>query len=223
MGEGRSTTRGRSATAYEGEDGVDDEDQPGTTGRDELFEVLSNNRRRYVLHYLKQRDGERVDLSELSTLVTAWEERLAPEEINYADRKSVHTALAQFHLPKMNDAGVVDFHAQRNVVELTEEGDDLTVLLETVEGKEVPWSTYFTSVSLAATTIVVGAQAGLPLVARVAGADLATFVTIVFLLSSLTFLYDSRYRMRIGRDGPPPGPAHGSGNDHDRPHVNWRR
>jgi hypothetical protein len=205
----QSTTTGGNPMATPGTGSSDRWEQSTATAvRDELFDVLSNSRRRYVLHYLKQRNGERVDLSELSTLVTAWEKRIAPEKIDYADRKSVHTALAQFHLPKMDDAGVVNFHSQRNIVELTNEGDDLTVLLETARGNDVPWSTYFASVSVLALGFVFGAQAGLPLVASVSGADAAAFVTAAFTLSSLVFLYDSRYRMRVGRDGPPPGPAY---------------
>jgi len=174
-------------------------------GRDELFDVLSNERRRHALHYLKQHEGEKVDLSELSTQVTAWEEQVSPDEICYDDRKSVHTALTQFHVPKMCDAGVVDFQAQRNTVSLTDEGDDLTLYLETVEGSDIPWSAYFVLLSAFAGSVVVGVVAGVPGLGGFGATEAAVFVVALFLCSSLAFAYDSRYRMRMGDEGPPPG------------------
>lgn len=172
--------------------------------RDKLFDVLSNERRRYAIHYLKQRDDE-VDLSELSTQVTAWEQHVSPDEVCYDDRKSVHTALTQFHLPKMNDAGVVDFRTQRNEVSLTEEGAELTLYLETVEGDDIPWSGYFLLLSVFSTVFVGALATGAPGFAGITGDHAAAFLSVLFLCSSATFAYDSRYKMRLGGTGSPPG------------------
>ena len=182
-----------------------------TIDRDELFEVLSNQRRRFTLHYLKQSESRRVDLSDLSTQVAAWEENVPPAEIRYEDRKSVHTALAQFHLPKMCDAGVVEYNAGRKTVELTEDGDDLTVYLEPIEGDEIPWSVYFVSVAVFASATIFGVLVDVPGLAAFTPVDISVFVTGAFLLSSIAFLYDSRARMLLGSDGTPPDQKNGGG------------
>lgn len=180
-----------------------------TIDRDELFEVLSNRRRRYTLHYLKQCESDRVDLSDLSTQVAAWEERVPPAEVRYEDRKSAHTALAQFHLPKMSDAGVVDYNAGRNTIELTDDGDDLTVYLEAIEEHDIPWSVYFVSVAVLAGTTTLGVLVDAPGLAAFTSTDVSLFVTGTLLLSSLAFLYDSRARMLLGSDGTPPDQERG--------------
>ncbi len=184
--------------------------------RDDLFDVLSNQRRRYALHYLHQHENgaaDRVDhstdvttdLSELSTQVTAWEERVPADEITYDDRKSVHTSLAQFHLPKMDRAGIVDYDERRNVVELTDEGADARLYLERVDGGGVPWSVYFLLLSALAGAVGLGATVGTPGLTSVPPSDLLVLVTVSFAVSSAVFVYDSRYRMRLGSDGAPPG------------------
>jgi hypothetical protein len=172
--------------------------------KDALFEILSNRRRRYVLHYLKQNGSSRTDLSDLSTQIAAWEQQVPTENLRYDDRKSVHTALAQFHLPKMDNAGVVEFESQRNAVELTPEGDNLSLYLEAVQDDDIPWSVYFLLLAAVGATLVGGVLANAPGLAAFTAGDVAIFFISVFGLSALAFFYDSRYRMRIGQHGPPP-------------------
>jgi hypothetical protein len=169
-----------------------------------VFAVLSNRRRRYALHHLKQRPDGAVPLGDLSRRVAAWELGVDPEDLTYEDRKSVHTSLSQFHVPKMCDAGLVEFDAEHGIVELTDAGADLDVYLETVRGHEIPWYRYFLLLSVLSGALVVASAVGVPLLASVPGLAVAGLVVAAFLCSSLAFLYDSRYRMRVGNEGPPP-------------------
>lgn len=106
--------------------GADDAD--GAPTRDDLFEALDNRRRRYTLHYLQRHEGEEpVDVSEISTQVAAWELDAAPEQIGYSDRKNVHTALYQFHAPKLDSLGLIDYDERCGTAELTEPGERLWV------------------------------------------------------------------------------------------------
>ncbi len=179
---------------------------PGADGIDvdQTFEVLSNRRRRFMLHCLKQREGERADLSEISTQIAAWEGDASPEEIAYEDRKSVYTSLYQFHAPKMSEAGVIEYERRSGEIRLTDAGRELDVYLETVSGDEIPWSTYYLLLSGAGTLLVGGAWAGLPPLDRLSLGGVATLVCLAFLVSSGYFTYTSRYEMRLGTDGPPP-------------------
>ena len=171
----------------------------------DVFDVLSNRRRQYALHHLKRRPGNRASLAELSQCVAAWEQGADPEELTYADRKSAHTSLSQFHLPKMREAGLVEFDPEDGLVRLTDTGVEVDVYLETVRGNELPWHRYFLLLSVLSVGVVLGAAVGVPGLAAVPGLGLAALVAGAFLCSSLAFLYDSRRRMRVGREGVPPG------------------
>ena len=171
----------------------------------DVFNVLSNRRRQYALHHLKRRPDNRASLAELSRRVAAWEQGANPEDLTYEDRKSAHTSLSQFHLPKMREAGLVEFDPEDGVVRLTDTGAEVEVYLETVRGNELPWHRYFLLLSLLSMGVVLGAAVGVPGLVAVPGLGLAGLVAGAFVCSSLAFLYDSRHRMRVGREGAPPG------------------
>lgn len=112
-------------------------DEPPPLTRDDLFEALDNRRRRYTIHYLQEcGDDGPVDLSEISTQVAAWELDEDPGQIAYSDRKNVHTALYQFHAPKLDNLGLVDYDKRKGTVELTDHGEDLWVDISCGEADE---------------------------------------------------------------------------------------
>lgn len=72
----------------------------------EIFEILQNERRRYVLQYFRQYEGP-VSLGELANHVAAWEYRTSLEDVTSEQRKRVYTTLQQTHLGRMEDAGII--------------------------------------------------------------------------------------------------------------------
>lgn len=183
------------------------ESDPGSTriADGDVFEVLSNERRRYALHYLMQRPDEPVEMGELSTQVAAWEHGIDPQAVAYDQRKSVHTSLYQYHAPKLDETGLVEYDSRGGVVELTTEGAELDLYLEAVRGREIPWASYFVLLSALATALVGAAWFGVPPFAGLPAYACAGFVVAGFLVSSLVFAYDSQTAMRFGSTGPPPG------------------
>ena len=181
----------------------DSSDEQVTDG--DVFEVLSNQRRRYALHYLMQRPGEQVAMGDLSTQVAAWEEGVDPEAVTYDQRKSVHTSLYQYHAPKLDETGLVEYDSRGGVVTLTDAGSDVDLYLEAVRGREMPWASYFLLLSVFSAAFVGAAVLPIPPLAGLPTAACAGFVVSVFLVSSLVFAYDTRTAMRFGSDGPPPG------------------
>ena len=169
----------------------------------DVFDMIGNRRRRYALHHLKRRSGP-VSLAALSRQVTAWERGVDPGGLTYEDRKSAHTSLSQFHLPKMHEAGLVEFDPEEGVVRLTETGAEVEVYIETVAGRELPWHRYFLLLSVLSVGLVLAVAVGAPGLAGVPALALAGLVAAAFLCSSLAFLYDSRYRMRVGGQEVPP-------------------
>ena len=119
----------------------------------EIFEVLQNKRRRFVLQYLRRHGGP-VDLGELATQVAAWEYETSCDGISKTQRKRVYTTLQQTHLPRMADVGIVAYNSDDGTIDTTPQTDDLTVYLEIVPGGEFPWREYYLSLGAVSLAIV---------------------------------------------------------------------
>ena len=116
-------------------------------GRDEIFEVLSNRRRRYVLRYLEEHADESVDFRELVDQVAAWENETTIQQLSSSDRKCVYTALRQTHLPKLDRLDVVEYDSQRGVVTSTEYAADVMLYMEYVPEDDISWSQFYVLLS----------------------------------------------------------------------------
>ncbi|WP_236044762.1 DUF7344 domain-containing protein [Haloarcula nitratireducens] len=181
----------------------DDQSEEETDlSRDDAFEMLSNRRRRYTLHYLHDERTD-VTLSDLAEQVAAWENDSTVGEISASERKTVYTSLQQFHLPKMDDTGVVDFDRRAGEVTLTDAAADLDIYLEVVDRYDVPWSSYYLGFTLFGTALVSLSWLELAPFAAVPFAGWTVFLLGVFLVSSVSHFLLSR-RMRLGVDEKPP-------------------
>ncbi|MFC6785228.1 hypothetical protein ACFQFH_04595 [Halobaculum halobium] len=170
---------------------------------DEVFEILSNRRRRFVFHFLK-RHRRRVYLRELAEHVAAWENGKSIRELSSAETKRVKTALHQHHLPKMDDEGFVEYDSGRETVVLTDGAADLEVYLDVVPGADVPWSLYYLGVSafgvlaISLTEFDVGAASLVP--------DLGIGIgfCVAVLVSAGAHTYFNYSRLRLGSTTRPP-------------------
>lgn len=101
--------------------------QIDTPRLNEIFTLLSNQRRRFVLYYLTFESDE-VDSNDLA-------ERIAVVEANNTSAvsdefvRSVKVSLSHIHLPKLADAGFITCNRTQGTIE-REEVDDLTPFLE---------------------------------------------------------------------------------------------
>ena len=112
---------------------------PDRLARDEIYTLLSNRRRRNVIHSLL--DGRASTIGELASLLAAWENGRPPDEVTSKQRKRVYTALRQTHLPKLAEAGVLAYDEDRGSVELTPAGADLRKYLW--HPHEIRWTRYY--------------------------------------------------------------------------------
>ena len=119
----------------------------------EIFEVLRNQRRRYVLQYLKQ-DDRAVELGDLAQQVAAWEYETTLEEVTPEQRKRVYTTLQQTHLPKMDTVGILSFDSDTGLVEATTKTRDISVYLEIVPGHEFAWRELYLSLGAISCALV---------------------------------------------------------------------
>lgn len=80
--------------------------------KDLVYSMLSNARRRYILLTLLE-DARTVDVSALVDAVTI---REYDESYTYTQRKRVYVSVRQTHLPALQDAGVIEYDADRGTV-----------------------------------------------------------------------------------------------------------
>ncbi|MFC7045025.1 hypothetical protein ACFQH6_05940 [Halobacteriaceae archaeon GCM10025711] len=189
--------------------GGEGDDENGADGaaverlsQEDVFQTLSNERRRYVIHYLLQHG--RTEIRELSLQVAAWENDKPREQVTSDERRSVYNALQQSHLPKMAGSGVIEYDAARGVVEPTADLDDLEVYLEIVPGHEIPWSQYYLLLGLFCSSLTAAVWLEAPPFGWVPPMGLAAVCVALFTASAVVHSYHAS-QMRLGNDGPPPG------------------
>ena len=168
----------------------------------DVFEILSNRRRRFALHAIK-RDEEPIELSKLSEQIAAWEMETEPKEISYEDRRGVYVTLKTTHLPMMDERGVVEFDEEAKSVQSTELLSQLDVYIEALREDEIPWSTYYIGLAIICFSIVIAVAVGVPGAAALDPLDVGVITVVAFGVSSLVHHLVDR-RNRLGSTEEPP-------------------
>ncbi|ELY54716.1 MULTISPECIES: DUF7344 domain-containing protein [Natronococcus] len=165
---------------------VTDTDDDGRLSKDVIFELLKNRRRREVLTYLLEAD-ETVTLGELAEQIAAWENDTSVNALSSDQRKRVYVALYQTHLPKMDDAGIVEYDQDRGLITLADNADLLMMYLDTDTHQQDRWDRWYAVLSLLGIAVVAAATLGLPPLAAVPTMALAGAVVGAF--SVLTIVH----------------------------------
>lgn len=141
---------------------------------DHVFEILKNERRRTVLHYLQDHGGT-VSLGELAEHVAAVENGTTVAQVTSNERKCVYVGLYQCHLPKMDDMDIVEFNQNRGRISLGPNAAQLYEYLEESDGTDRPWPLYYGSLTGAGVVGLVASQLG----AAVVGLTPTVVATVV--------------------------------------------
>lgn len=189
MSKTRSTTGDPSGTGTAGESTA--------FSRDTVLEMLSNQRRRFVIHALKRANGE-LSVSELAEQVASWEYDKPVDRLEHQERKRVRNALRQFHLSKMAEYGFIEYDASRGVVSLSEEAERANFYVDSLTGGDVPWGVYYLALSVLATVAIGGVYLGVPPFSWISPIGYGVFLVGTLLVSSVGHCYDNYYRMRLG-------------------------
>lgn len=83
--------------------------------KDNVFEVLSNPRRRYILEILDE-DPD-ITVRELAEKTVSLEKDKPEEKISSKERKSMYVSLYQNHLQKMDRLNAIKYNKKTNKVE----------------------------------------------------------------------------------------------------------
>jgi len=109
---------------------------------DDVFEILSNHRRRMVLYYLREH-GDSAGVKELAEAIAAMENEIPAEELTSQQRKRVYVSLYQTHLPKMADAQVIEYDKDEGTVRLTDRTSSIDQYLGNDESPSYPWRVHY--------------------------------------------------------------------------------
>jgi hypothetical protein len=114
--------------------------------QDEIYDILSSSRRRYVLLQLRQRETP-VELTELAEELAAWENDTTVDDLSKEDRKRVYVSLYQTHVPKLNEAGLIEYDSDSGLVSLRSDATAIdSYLPDSDDGPE--WYRIYTAVAV---------------------------------------------------------------------------
>lgn len=118
--------------------------------QDDVFDILSNSRRRFTLYYLREA-GEPVELDELARELAAWENDTTVGELTKQQRKRVYVSLYQTHIQKLSDAGIVEYDQDTGMLALANGANQIGAYLSVDEDDDarVRWQEYYIVLSAA--------------------------------------------------------------------------
>ncbi|ELY84835.1 DUF7344 domain-containing protein [Natrialba taiwanensis] len=174
---------------------VGDAETDDQLSKDVIFELLKNRRRREVLTYLLEAD-ETVTLGELAEQIAAWENDTSVNALSSDQRKRVYVALYQTHLPKMDDAGIVEYDQDRGLISLADNADLLMMYLDTDTHRQDRWDRWYAGLSVAGGLLVSAALIGLPGLTALPTVAIAGGVVAAFFVLSLAHVATNRQHER---------------------------
>lgn len=159
--------------------------------QDVVFDLLSSARRRYVLSYLQQ-DGGTVDFGTLAKHVAAWENDTAVEELTNQEQKRVYVSLYQTHIPKLEDAGIVNYDQERGTVTLTEDAVALEPYLQ--EGTPSDgWYRYYVGLAALGGVLYLAVVLDAPAIGAVQQSLVCSGIILAFLVTGVAnYVYERR-------------------------------
>lgn len=159
---------------------------------DTIFDLLSNPRRRFVLHYLKEHGGP-IELNELAARIASKENDVPVDQLTSQQRKRAYVSLYQTHVPKLEEVGVITYDSDTGEIRLTERADQIEEHLSQSE-PDLPWQRLYLVVALAGLV-------GIVLLPVVGAGSTAQFQLGLLVLALVAVLAVANYvYARRGRD-----------------------
>lgn len=104
---------------------------------DEVFELFSEERRRYALYYLDEADGP-VPIGELASQIQTWEQASSGSPVPEAEFEDIVLRLKHRDLPKAAEVESVHYDREHNRIELSGSSPEFGVILSVAEAIEQP-------------------------------------------------------------------------------------
>lgn len=159
--------------------------------RDDMFEVLANQRRRCMLQFFLRNETD-VELDSLVDHIAATENDKSVSDVTTEERKRVRTALRQNHLPKMERAGLIEHHEESDRIELTETFGDLDVYLQVV-GRRIPYSVVYLAIGAVSLGLFLAVWLGVAVLSTLSAVAGMAATVALFGLTSIVHLVYTRH------------------------------
>ncbi|SFT09028.1 DUF7344 domain-containing protein [Halostagnicola kamekurae] len=102
--------------------------RPATTSN--VYKLLGNRRRLLTVKYLSLFDQENmIDVRQIASAIRSIETDTPPRAIPTDDYKSAYNSLIQQHLPKLDEAGLIEYDDDRKTVMINESLDRYSLLI----------------------------------------------------------------------------------------------
>lgn len=163
---------------------------------DEIFEILSNHRRRMVLYYLRQH-GNSAAVKELAEEIAAMENEVAVEDVTSEQRKRVYVSLYQTHLPMMADLNVIDYDKEAGAVRLADHTQNIDKHLSSEPESTYPWTAHYAVLLAVGGIIMALSAAGTPVFESIPILPLGIAVLLSIGVSALVQYWASRKRNAV--------------------------
>lgn len=161
-----------------------------TLGEAQIHSILSNERRKRTLDYLKQ-EREPVELRTLAESIAAAEAGESPPPTGL--RQSVYNSLHQTHLPKLDDHDIVDYDKDRKTISLRPEAYTVNIYMEVLTPYGITWSTYYRMLGILALLSIVADKADILLLPGDHTLLIATVFLIVMAISAWYQLWPNQW------------------------------
>ena len=168
--------------SHQNDTGNADHPTESVLSKNELFEILKNQRRRDVLRFLSANEGK-ANLSDLAEHIAAKENGIDVGALSSSQRKRVYIGLYQCHLPKMAEFGVIEYNQSRGTITLLPAAALFDSYLE--DADEVPDradDSLRVGIAAIVTAFVAAGLGGLPVLSAVPAAGWAILSTVALLL-----------------------------------------
>lgn len=119
----------------------------------QVFEILQNPRRRYILSYLAREGGE-AEFSDLVDHVSCKENDVSVDALTDSQRRRVYVSLTQAHIPQLEEAGIVNYHDDREVVERRPRASQVERYMDNRTDESKPWPVFYFALALVASGAV---------------------------------------------------------------------
>lgn len=100
----------------------------GKESVNQYLSVLSDHRRRFLLYYLRKTTS--AEIGEAARRVVAWNRELSPENVPESAREKMEVALYHLHLPKLVEAGLIEYDDRSSTIRFRDAPSDLLNALE---------------------------------------------------------------------------------------------
>lgn len=148
-----------------------------------------------VLYSLRKGDGV-ASVNELAEQIAAWENDVEPEELTQQQQKRVYVSLYQTHIPKLSEAGVIDYDEDEGMVRLTNRAARIDSYLAPSHSEGYPWHLHYLALTVVGGAVLLLSLFGAPVVSPIPQLWLGLAVTGAFAVSALAHYWTYRQRRR---------------------------